>query len=363
MLRIVHVIGQMPGHGTQRQLAGMLLSAHGRLWNATLAVLRAGDHLSQEMVANGVPVVEFSGRDGDPRRFISLRKLLRNADVVHSSLWGTNLYARLAVVTRRQRPAVVISERSVEEFRSGMQRRVDRALHRWTDEYIANSNDVAKFVATAHGVTLDRISVIRNGIDRSIFFPGSRRHERKDIARLGTVGRLIPEKGIDVLLAAMPKIVATQPVLLTVVGDGPDRAALEEKARGLPVVFAGYMKAPSKIAEFLRSIDVFVMPSRWEGLPSALLEAVACGVPVVATDVPGMAEAAAGNALLVPSEEPDALAEGVCRALASEVHQNVPINSFDDVAAAHLAVFQEALIRRAAATRLRPPRMVPREPS
>jgi glycosyltransferase involved in cell wall biosynthesis len=351
MLRVVHVIGRMPGHGTQRQLVGMLQSAHMLSWDATLAVLRAGDPLSKEVADSGVPVVEFTGHDGDPRRLVWLRRLLDDTDVVHSSLWGANVYGRLVAATRRQRPAVVISERSVEEFRPPAKRRVDRALRRWTEEYIANSNDVAAFVARAHGVPADRVTVIRNGIDRSIFFPDRAPRARDGPARLGAVGRLIPEKGLDVLLAAMPKIVAIQPVELTVVGDGPERSALEHRAHGLPVVFSGYIGAPSDIASFLQNLDLFIMPSRWEGLPNALLEALACGVPVVATDVPGMREAAGGHALLVPPDQPAALAEAVCRALSSQDRPTVSLNSFDEVAAAHLAVFQRAHARRTRTTR------------
>ena len=74
---------------------------------------------------------------------------------------------------------------------------------------------------------------------------------------------------------------------LTVVGDGPERAKLERMADGLPVVFAGHTEAPPDVAAFLRTLDVFIMPSRWEGFPNALIEALACGVPAVATDVPG----------------------------------------------------------------------------
>ncbi|MGH2539358.1 MAG: glycosyltransferase [Actinomycetota bacterium] len=340
----------MPGDGTQRQLAGMLVSAHGRLWDATLAVLRAGDPLANEVADAGVPVIGFAGGDGDPRRSIWLRTLIRGADVVHSSLWGANVYARVVAGTLRPRPAVVISERSVEEFRQPARRKVDRALRRLTEEYIANSSDVAEFVVRTHGVSAQRVTVVRNGIDRSIFFP-KRSRNREGPARLGSVGRLIPEKGLDVLLAAMPEIVARQPVELTVVGDGPERRALERKARGLPVVFAGYVGAPSDVASFLRSLDVFIMPSRWEGLPNALLEARACGVAVVATDVPGMREAAGGEALLVPPDQPTALADAVNRALSSpDRPPTEAARSFVDVATAHLAVFERALARRALAT-------------
>jgi glycosyltransferase involved in cell wall biosynthesis len=276
---------------------------------------------------------------------VSLRGLLATADVVHSSLWGANAYARAAAATLPTRPAVVVAERSVEEFRSRPRRRVDRVLRRWTEEYLANSSDVADFVARAHGVPRDRITVIRNGIDHTVFFPLDRRHVRDGAARLGTVGRLIPEKGLDVLLAAMPRILARRPALLTVVGAGPERRALEARARDLPVAFAGELKDPTEVASFLRELDVFVMPSRWEGLPNALLEAVACGVSVVATDVPGMAEASGGGALLVPPNRPSALADAVCRALESRPRAVVAPNTFEEVASAHLEVFRRALRR------------------
>jgi glycosyltransferase involved in cell wall biosynthesis len=346
MLRVVHVIGQMPGHGTQRQLAAMLTRAHRRHWHATLAVLRSGDALTREVRNAGVPVVEFSGRDAHPGRVVALRRVLRTADVLHSSLWGANAYTRAIAATLQRRPAVAISERSVEEFRSTARRSVDRALARWTEEYIANSRDVAEFVSRAHGVSVERVTVIRNGVDRAVFFPGDEGREPGTIM-LGTVGRLIPEKGLDVLLAALPAILATRPVALTVVGDGPERRRLEVMARGLPVVFAGEMREPSEVASFLRGIDIFVMPSRWEGLPNAVLEALACGVRVVATNVSGMAEAAGGEALLVPPDRPAALAEAIRRAIGSAGRPSVSASSFDEVAEAHRAVFERARVRMA----------------
>lgn len=350
MLKIVHVIGRMPRDGTQRQLAGMLRCAHRRHWDATLAVLRAGDPLAREVADAGIPVVEFRGHDADPRRIADLRALLRSADVAHSSLWGANVYTRVAILTLRRRPAVVVSERSVEDFRTSPRRGVDRVLRWWTDEYIANSNAVAGFVERTHHVPRNRITVIRNGIDRTTFHPGTVGRVNGEPARLGTVGRLVPEKGVDVLLEALPAIVAKRPAVLTVVGDGPERRALERKARDLPVEFVGQVASPIEVADFLRSIDVFVMPSRWEGLPNALLEALACGARVVATDVPGVAEAAGGNAALVLPDQPVALAEAVCRSLDSAARPSVKFDSFEEVASNHLAVFERAQRRRAGET-------------
>jgi glycosyltransferase involved in cell wall biosynthesis len=347
MLRAVHVIGRMPGHGTQRQLAGMLKVAHGRFWDATLTVLRAGDPLAQEVADAGVPVVQFAGPEADPRRFTWLRRAIEDADLVHTSLWGANVFGRLVAHSRRRPPAVVISEHSVEDLRPTSHRLIDRALRRCTDEYIANSRDVARFLARAHRVPIERVTVIRNAIDRNVFHPATSSRQRHRPARLGAVGRLEPVKGLDVLLAAMPEIVRKRPVELTLVGDGSERPGLERMAKGLPVVFAGHMDAPSDVATFLRSLDVFIMPSRWEGFPNALLEALACGVTAVVTDVPGMREAAEDQAVFVPPDRPAALAEAVDRALASPPPPpTISVRAFEDMATAHLEVFERALARR-----------------
>ena len=112
-------------------------------------------------------------------------------------------------------------------------------------------------------------------------------------------------------------------------------------------MFAGHIEAPPDVAAFLRTLDVFIMPSRWEGFPHAAIEALACGVPAVATDVPGTREATGGHAVLVPPDDPGALAQGVDRAIDSpHGSASFSMNSFEDVASAYLSVFERARARR-----------------
>jgi glycosyltransferase involved in cell wall biosynthesis len=100
------------------------------------------------------------------------------------------------------------------------------------------------------------------------------------------------------------------------------------------------------VADFLRSLDVFVLPSRAEGLPNVVLEAAACGVPVVATEAPGLSDAAAG-AVLVPPDDPGALADALHRQAVSPVPASPrDVQTFDEVARAHARVFESALRRR-----------------
>jgi glycosyltransferase involved in cell wall biosynthesis len=343
-LRVLHVIARMPPAGTERQLAGMLRAAHGRLWNATLCVLYPGDALSAELRADGIPVLELPERDRfHVRRFRRLRRLALSGDhdVVHSSLWGANAFTRVAALDRR-RPAVVASERRVEDFRPRPRRVIDRALRPLTDAYIGNSPAVGDFVQRAHGVVPEVVHLVPNGIDRAVFTSEGRTPRAPGgPVRLGGVGRLVHQKGFDVLLDALPAVLAHHDVELRIAGQGEQRAVLERRAAGLPVRFVGLLETPAAVAGFLRDLDLFVMPSRYEGLPNAVLEALACGLDVVASDAPGMRTALGDGVPLVTPDDPAALAGAISAALsAPRAERVVAIPTFTDVAEAHLRVFE-----------------------
>jgi glycosyltransferase involved in cell wall biosynthesis len=349
-MRVLHLLVRMPANGTERQLAGMLRAAHGRRWDATLCVLHGGFPLARELAETGVPTIELDSGGGVGGRLLRLRRQTRSGSyqVVHSSLWGGNVAARLAAASP-SRPAVVISERRVEDFRPRSHRLVDLALRPLTDEYIGNSDDVGEFIARAHRPGPDRITVIPNGLDAEVFHPvaDSRARDGRPL-RVGAMGRLVRQKGFDVLLAALPHVLEGRRVELAIAGAGDEEASLRTAAAGLPVRFLGPLATPTVVADFLRGLDLFVMPSRYEGLPNAVIEALACGVPVVATDVPGMAEATAGQARLVTPDDAAGLATAVLEALADNRRpERPPVPTFLEVADAHLEVFERAVRRRA----------------
>jgi glycosyltransferase involved in cell wall biosynthesis len=126
------------------------------------------------------------------------------------------------------------------------------------------------------------------------------------------VGRLAPEKGLDVLLDAWPKVLESRPgALLTLVGQGPERTRLEEHTSRLGIAssidFAGIAV---EVESALRSCDLFVLPSREEGMSIALLEAMALGMPIVASAIPGnrgLIREGVDGVLFTP-ESPDSLA-------------------------------------------------------
>lgn len=134
--------------------------------------------------------------------------------------------------------------------------------------------------------------------------------------RVGFVGRLSREKGADVLVAAAAGRLRSQGVYVSVLGDGRERTALEAAAAALGlggcVTWHGVVPDAGQL---MRAFDVMVMPSRTEGTPIALFEAMAASVPVVATAVGGVPDVVGdAEAVLVPTERPDALADAILRA-------------------------------------------------
>ena len=198
------------------------------------------------------------------------------------------------------------------------------ALRRRAAGFIAVSSSIRDELA-ASGIPEDRIRSIPNGVDTRRFSPvgdAERRRLRRELALPPVptalyAGRLAVEKGVDLLIDAWAHLRRRGVLaLLCVVGDGPERSALERRARDHGILGAvRFASATDDVVPWLRAADAFVLPSRQEGLSVALLEAMASGLAVVATDVGGTREAAGDAALLVPAERPPALAEALCAVL------------------------------------------------
>lgn len=167
-----------------------------------------------------------------------------------------------------------------------------RLLYRNSDRVICQSRDMARDLARAAGIGEEQISVLPNPVDLA----GIRAAEREpapETAEAGphllAVGRLSSEKGFDLLLRAMAMVRVRFPeVKLTLVGAGREEPALQSLCRELGIAtavnFAGYVDPPYA---FFKGATLFVLPSRHEGMPNALLEAAAAGLPIVATPASG----------------------------------------------------------------------------
>lgn len=249
-----------------------------------------------------------------------LARLVRDVrpDLVHAHSAKAGLAARLAVHGRL--PTVFQPHAWSFEAADGVVARLalgwERFGARWATRVVCVS-EAERRTGERYGITA-AWRVVPNGVDTGRFRPEG------DSARPGTgplvvcVGRLCRQKGQDVLLRAWPDVVRrVAGARLVLVGDGPDAERLRCGAPA-SVEFAG---AVSDVAPWYRAADVVVLPSRWEGMALAPLEAMACARPVVVTDVDGARESLPPSqqpSCLVPSEDPGALARALTALLRDE---------------------------------------------
>jgi len=170
----------------------------------------------------------------------------------------------------------------------------------------------------SHLLSVKALVYTPNGVDMQTFFPG----EAARVPQFLAVGNFRNEKGFDVLMRAFRRVRQRfADVRLIMVGDGLGREAVEDLAReigiGTHVEFRGSCQR-DEVAKLMRESRVFVMSSRSEGQPKVLLEAVACGTPVVVTDVGGCRAMAEGKGIVVPPEDWHALADAMETALSDE---------------------------------------------
>ena len=181
---------------------------------------------------------------------------------------------------------------------------------RGASRVIVLSSEQQRFVMEEYGVSSDRVAVVPNGVPNDFAATGERDYQRAAPLRLLFVGRLAPQKNLPDLIEAVRLM--EQRAELVIVGDGEELADLTQRvaALGLANVRLAGRAARSELSGWYKWADVFVLSSHKEGMPLAVLEAMSAGLPVVATDVPGLRELCAGTGLLVPPD-PRALARAL----------------------------------------------------
>ena len=209
----------------------------------------------------------------------------------------------------------------VPEKISVLRRIIKRGIqHLWRNAgaVIANSNGLAQLARSAHPEC--PIDVIPAGADVDGITTKDDYGVKGEV-KLLYVGRLAKHKGLDVLLPALARITSALKWKLTLVGDGPEWPVVAAQAARFALIdrielygWQGWNALP----EIYRNADIFVLPSRDEGMPAALLEAMATGLPVVCTRYSGMGEAVlhSETGLLVPSGDSKALAEALTEMIA-----------------------------------------------
>ena len=291
-----------------------------------VALTRRGP-IADEIEAAGVPVHLVAGEPGprDPAAFVRLVRLLQREQpaVVHTFLIVAGIYGRLAAFAAGV-PLVLAAEQNVYARKPRRHALMERALAARTYRVVACCEVVGRYYRQQVGVPRSKIEVIYNAV-RFGRRPQATDRETARFALklppealvLGTLGRLAEQKGQRILLRAVAALARDVPdLVLFLAGAGPLREELEAEASRLGLAdrvrFLGLRRDR---ATLYAAMDVFALPSRWEGLSLALVEAMGAGRAVVATDVGGNPEVVRDGrtGLLVPPADADALAAALLK--------------------------------------------------
>jgi glycosyltransferase involved in cell wall biosynthesis len=291
-------------------------------WAVSFAILEpepaSDQELMRTLVDHEVNVVNLVAEGATRIAYVrAIRDLVRwvrrrDLDVLHVAM--SNSTATAALLDQFvSMPPLVLSRRSMVSDRSDtrLKRTIRVRSLRRAAVIVANSEAVARDSSREEGVTLSRYRVIYNALDDASFIPSEAAKTSLAHPRVVAVGNLRPGKGHDTLLAALAILKSRgQDVAAILVGEGPLRSAVESEAssRGLSVFLPGSV---SDVRPFLAAADVYVQASRSEGMSNALLEALAYGMPVVATDVGGTREVMSSSGLLVEPDCPQELADAI----------------------------------------------------
>jgi glycosyltransferase involved in cell wall biosynthesis len=286
--------------GTERQLAETALSLDRTRFEPHVGCFRLGGFRERELRQAGIPLVEFPVRSlispsalagaCQMGRYLSDRgiRLVHTFDVP-ADLFGVPV-ARLF-----RTPVVLSSQRAHRTLTPGVTRHLLRLTDRMVDGIVVNCQSVARELASHDGVPQSLLHLAYNGIDTGIFCPQGAAAELpwSDAASvIGVVCALRPEKGLHLLLEAFARVRAAHPgARLLIVGSGPMLLELEGRAASLNLGDScRFQSAVRNVAEWLRVMDIFVLPSLSEALSNSLMEAMACGCCAIASGAGGNPE-------------------------------------------------------------------------
>ena len=331
--RVFHLLDSLNVGGTETQAVELALRMASAQYDITIGCLQMQGPLLDKLKGSPVKVREFRPRGGldSPGGVYQLGRLTaflrrERIDVMHAHDLWSNLMgvpaARLAGV-----PAIISSRRDLAHFDwyQGKKRTWLRRIQNLSNVVLANATPIRDALVAEDGFAPEKLRVIHNGVDTTRFQQGKRDRARLfpglERARLVVlVGNMHSDvKGHSWLIAAAPVVIGEFPETHFVfAGDGEMRPELEKQAAELGkrenFLFLGRR---NDIPDILASCDIAILPSRAEGLPNAVLEYMAAGLPTIASRVGGNAELLQEGitGLLVPAEDSKAISESLLRLL------------------------------------------------
>lgn len=299
-ITILQVVNGLAAGGGELKLLELLKHFKPQEYNIVIASVGQGGILEKDFRQLGYPLFIFNKKHRfDVTLIWQLVKLIKrfHVDVVMTTLFYADIIGAIAAWIAKVKAVI-----SWEVITAPQQRRHSLAYsiaQRNFTKVVAVSEAIARIVIEDRGVPAEKVVTIHYGVDTEKYKINHHFNKRAELGIgeneiiLGTVARLAEQKGHCYLIEAAPDVIAEFPnVRFVFVGDGPLEDKLKRQIKQLGIqkhfLFLGFRH---DVVELLNTFDVFVLPSLYEGLPNVVLEAMACGKPIVATSVDGTPEA------------------------------------------------------------------------
>ena len=311
--------------GAEEMVLNLVRRLPDRYEPAVVCIHSAGP-IGDEIRKTGVSFSVLGLEPGMARPFdvLKLRDFLHRVQpaIVHTFLLTGSLYGRFAAMMAGV-PIVIGTEVNIYENKRASHARFEKWLMRGTDAVIASAKSVKDFYVGQVGADPAKVEVIYNAVDWSQLETTMTRDELRaaigvpgDAMAAGIIARLTEQKAHRVLFEAMAQHASLQQLHLVVVGDGELRESLKQRVAMLGLQHRVHFVGPRRdLGNILNAVDLFTMPSLWEGLPLSLVLAMGAGLPVVTTRVAGIPEVVQHevSGLLVSPGKSDELAHALAR--------------------------------------------------
>jgi len=333
-IKLLRIVSNLGIGGVQKRMVSLLPKLDKKRYSIIVCSFKPGE-LQNRLEQSEIPVRIVSRRfKFDPVCIYKLRSIMKkeNIDIVHTHCHKPNTTGRLAAKLAGV-PVVITNEHNVDSWKSNWQLTLDRRLATYSDRIIAVSEAVKNFYVENANIPADKFEVIYNGVDLDFWQNNILSQETiaekktklglsQDDKVIVNIGRLHPQKGHEYLFRAVRKIIPRMKNLkFLIVGDGSMKDSLELLSERLGikkyVIFTGKR---DDIKDILCFSDISVLSSIREGFSNVILESMACGKPVIATDVGGNNEIIIDgeNGFIVPSRDEDTLADKILALASSE---------------------------------------------
>jgi glycosyltransferase involved in cell wall biosynthesis len=357
-MRVLHVIDSLPFAGVEVLLTELAPRLVERGFDASVALLKSLDSpLERRLRATGVhflPTPDFGIYSA--RHVFRLAPYFQHYDLVHAYLFPAQLWVAMAATVARTHVPLVTSEQGTRNRRRRLWwRPLDRWMYRQYRSIICASEGIAASLRQWLPETTPRLCVVHNGIPLEQFERASKPERRSVLGcdcenALVFVARFDAAKDHPTLLRALAGVPNAH---LTLVGDGDQRPVIERMIAELGLAGRVHLLGRrGDVAQVLKACDLYVHCSNHEGFGIAAVEAMAAGLPVIASDVPGLAEVVEGGGLLVPPGDAPALQSAIEEllqsrerraAVADACRRKARAFSIDETATRFAATYREVL--------------------